>query len=85
MSDPKVSDIVAQAVGMKFQEWAAEHPALASVIDQIRLTDQAAESLRGSPAYRQAVEAYYRDRSELSFLTELLELVGPIVGAILGA
>lgn len=52
MSPETVSALVAAAVGQQFDTWAAEHPSLAAVIDRIRLTDHAVESLRQTPAYR---------------------------------
>lgn len=85
MSPETVSALVAAAVGQQFDTWAAEHPSLAAVIDRIRLTDHAVESLRQTPAYRQAIEAYHRDRNQLVFLTRLAELAGPVLLGILGA
>jgi hypothetical protein len=84
MANEKINEIVAAAVGRKFEEWAMEHPSLAAVIDRIRLTDQAAQSLRSTEGYRHAVEAYHRDSSELNLLTQLVELVGPILVSIVG-
>ncbi len=84
MTEEKVNELVAAAVGKKFEEWAAEHPSLAAVIDRIRLTEHAVASLRQSEQYRQAVAAYHRDRNELGFLSELAELIGPVLQALLG-
>jgi hypothetical protein len=84
MTEAKINEIVAAAVGGTFDEWAAEHPSLAAVIDRIRLTDQTVESLRSTDGYRQAIAAYHRDQNELSLLGELAELAGPILRGILG-
>ena len=83
MADEMVQQIVVRAVQQAYDAWAAEHPSLAAVIDRISLTEQAVESLRGSEQYSQAVAGYYRSQSELEFLNKLIDLAGPIVGAIL--
>ncbi len=44
MSDPRVEAAVATAVAQAFDAWAAEHPTLASVIDRLAMSEQAAES-----------------------------------------
>ena len=98
MTQEKINEIVAAAVGKSFDAWAAEHPSLAAVIDRIRLTEQTVESLRDSDAYRQvvgdldkaietyrqAIAGYHRDRSDLNLLTQLADLAGPILTGILG-
>jgi len=85
VSPKTVNALVAAAVGQRFDAWTAEHPSLAAVIDRISLTDRTVESLRQTPAYRQAVDAYHRDHNQLTFLTRLTELAGPILLGILGA
>ena len=84
MSEEKINQLVASAVGGEFQQWAIKHPSLAAVIDRIRLTEQAVESLRKSDEYRQAIAAYHRDQNELSLLGQLAELAGGILHDILG-
>ena len=79
-----VNNIVSQAVGRRYDEWAAEHPSLAGVIDRMELSLQTAERLRETPAYWEAVNAYHQSRSELALLNRLLELAGPILRGILG-
>jgi len=82
--DNPVNDIVSRAVGQRYDEWALEHPSLASVIDRMELSLQAAERLRETPAYWQAVNEYHQSRSELALLTRLLDLAGPVLRGILG-
>ena len=82
--DNPVNDIVSRAVGRRYDEWAAEHPSLASVIDPVELSQQTAERLRETPAYWQAVNEYPHSRNELALLSRLLDLAGPILKTILG-
>ncbi len=84
MDDERIKEIVAAAVERRFDQWADEHPSLASVIDRIRLTDRAVESLRQSDQYRRAIEAYHRDLNDMNLLTQLVDLAGPILAGILG-
>ncbi len=84
MNDKKVTELVAAAVGEKFDEWALRHPSLAAVIDRISLTERTVESLRDSAEYRDAVAAYHRDMNELGFLARVADLAGPILHAVLG-
>ncbi len=83
MADETLNRLVEQAVGQSFALWAVEHPSLAAVIDRLELTTQTAESLRAAPAYRQAVEDYYRDRNEQGLLNQLAQFAGPILLGIL--
>jgi len=82
--DNYVNDIVSRAVGQQYEQWAAEHPSLASVIDHVELSQQTAERLRETPAYWQAVNEYHTSRNELTLLNRLLELAGPVLRGILG-
>jgi len=84
MTNEKINELLADAVGKEFDDWAAEHPTLAAVIDRVRLTEQTIESLRDTEGYRQAIAAYHRDQSELNLLAGLAELAGPILRGILG-
>jgi len=79
----RIRELVAQAVGRRFDEWAAEHPSLAAVIDRVTLTDRAAESLRATDGYRKAVAGYYRARSEQELLADLTGLAGDVLTTIL--
>jgi len=83
MTDPTVRDAVAQAVGEAYDHWALEHPSLAAVIDRIRVTERAAESLRRSRAFAEAVEAYHQSRGKLDLASRLLDLAEPVVLALL--
>ncbi len=75
--------LVIRAVQQAYDAWAAGHPTLASVIDRIELTQQAAESLRETQAYRDAVAAFHAGRGELNLLNRLVDLATPIVNSIL--
>ncbi|MCL2700651.1 MAG: hypothetical protein FWE88_03030 [Phycisphaerae bacterium] len=81
--DNQLNDIVSRAVGQRYDEWATQHPSLASVIDHVELSQQTAERLRETPAYWQAVNEYHTSRNELNFLTRLLDLAGPVLRDIL--
>lgn len=85
MNSQKINELVASAVGQSFDAWAAQHPTLAAVIDHVTLTDRTVESLRTSPEYQSAIEAYHRDANELRFLSQLVELVQPILLGLLAA
>jgi hypothetical protein len=84
---PAPNDALRQAVEkaaeQAYWDWAAAHPSLATVIDQIAVTQQTASRLRETAEYRQAVAAYHDSRNELNLLNRLLDLVGPIVASIL--
>jgi len=82
--DSPIHDIVSRAVGQRYEEWAAEHPSLASVIDHVELSQQTAERLRETPAYWQAVNEFHTSRNELIFLNRLLDLTAPVLRGILG-
>ena len=84
MTEKLVQQTVSGAVGRAYDDWAAEHPSLAAVIDRIALTEQVVESLRDSEEYREAIAAYQRGLSETDLLSRLAELAGPIVTAALG-
>ena len=84
MPNDIVRELVVRAVQQAFDAWAIEHPSLSGVIDRIELTQQAAESLRNSEAYRAAVEAYHRSRGELDLLNRLLDLAAPAIAGIVG-
>lgn len=83
----KTNDIVQNAVQkateQAYWDWAAAHPNLAAVIDQIVLTERAAESLRDSREYHLAVAAFHQSRNELDLFNQLLKFAGPIINSIL--
>mgnify|MGYP001114251023 CR=1 FL=1 len=83
MTDKNVEQAVAQAVQRAYDQWAAEHPSLARVIDRVSVTERTVESLRDSDGYRQAVAAYHRSRNELELIHRLSELAAPLVTNIL--
>jgi len=84
MTDERVKEIVSQAVGQAFEQWAGAHPSLAAVIDRMMVTSRVVESLRDSEEYRSAIAAYRRRRAEADVLTRLTELATPLLTAILG-
>ncbi len=84
MTDEKINEMVADAVGKEFEKWGVEHPSLAAMIDRVRLTERTVESLRDTDGYRQAIAAYHRDQNGLNLLAGLAELAGPILRRILG-
>lgn len=83
MANEFIEQAVVRAVQRAYDAWAAEHPNLAAVIDRISLTQQAAQSLRDSDEYRQAVAAYHQGMAESELLNKLFDLAGPIVTALL--
>jgi ferric-dicitrate binding protein FerR (iron transport regulator) len=82
MNDP-VQQAVEQAVGRAFDAWAAEHPSLAAVIDRIALTERSVASLRETDAYRAAVAAYHRDRSQAELVSRLTDAAAGVLGRLL--
>lgn len=83
MASEPIEQLVVRAVKQAYDAWAAEHPGLAAVIDRIALTAQAAQSLRASADYRQAVADYHRGLAEVDLLNRLLDLAGPIIAGLL--
>jgi len=81
--EKEVQNAVAKATQQAYWDWAAAHPSLAAVIDQITLTDRAVERLRTTTEYHQAVAAYYEGRNELDLLNQLVALAGPILQSLL--
>jgi len=79
MSDEEVRQAVQDAVGEAFDNWATEHPTLASAIDRMSLTDELAKSVRDSDEYRDAVDAYHRGLSQSVFASELLEIAREVL------
>ena len=83
MASELIEQLVVRAVQQSYDLWAAEHPNLAAVIDRIALTQQAAQSLRASEDYRNAVADYHRGLAEADLLNRLIDLAGPIVTGLL--
>ena len=83
MTDDTVQQIVSKAVQQAYEDWAAEHPGLAGVIDGIVLTQRTVESLRDSEQYRDAMEEYQQARIESNLFNRILTLAGPILQTIL--
>jgi hypothetical protein len=83
MSDTRIATLVEQAVGKRFDQWAAGHPSLAAVIDRVVLVEQAAQSLRATDTYRQAVDAYRQARGKQQLIEELTTLAGAVLETIL--
>jgi hypothetical protein len=83
MTDDTVQQTVARSVRQAYDAWALEHPSLAEVIDRITLQDRVVELLRDTEEYRQAVASYQRGMTETDLLNRLMELVSPILAAVL--
>jgi len=83
VQNPKTSELVAEAVQQAFDDWAGEHPTLASVISRTNLTIQTVSRLRESDEYRRALEDYHRSGDETGLLNRLVDLAGPILTTLL--
>lgn len=83
MASEVIEQLVVRAVQQAYDAWAAQHPSLAAVIDRIALTQQAAQSLRNSEDYRNAVADFHAGLAEADLLNRLLDLAGPIVTGLL--
>ncbi|MGA2265395.1 MAG: hypothetical protein ABSH10_03080 [Phycisphaerae bacterium] len=83
MANEIVEQAVASAVQQSYDAWAAQHPGLAAVIDRIALTSQAAQSLRDSAEYKQAVADFQQGMTEANLLSRLMDLAEPILAGIL--
>jgi hypothetical protein len=83
MANELIEQAVARAVQQTYDAWAAQHPSLAAVIDRIALTTQAAQSIRDSAEYKQAVADFHQGLAETDLLNRLLDLAGPILAGIL--
>ncbi len=84
MNDNVVPETLARAVGQAYEEWSVEHPSLAAVIDRTRLSGMAVDRLRETAEFRRAVASYYRNRSEVELLDQLLSLAGGAIRAVVG-
>ena len=80
MTNEIVEQCVIRAVGRAYSDWAVEHPSLARVIDRIAVTQRVSESLRETPEFQSAVDAFGSARSELDLLNRLTELAAPLWG-----
>jgi hypothetical protein len=80
----RIEQAVEQATEWAWENWSLEHPSLARVIDRTQLTDRTAASLRRSPEFRQAVEAYHRAGAELELMTRLSELATAALRRVMG-
>lgn len=83
MTNDPIQSAVEQAVERAYADWAAEHPGLSAVIDRIKLVEHTAASLRTSPQFAQAVEAYHQARCEQALLGRLIDLAGPILRQVI--
>lgn len=83
MASEQIRQAVVKAVEMAYEAWAVEHPSLAQAIDRISLCERVVESLRQTRQYQQALEAYSRGRDEAQLVSELTQLIEPILGAML--
>jgi hypothetical protein len=84
MASEFVEQVISRAVQQAYDDWAAEHPSLAAVIDHIAVVERAATSLRRTDGYRAAVAAYHDSRNELDLIDKLAELATPIIRSVLG-
>ncbi|MCD4823577.1 MAG: hypothetical protein K8S55_03150 [Phycisphaerae bacterium] len=83
MPNEIVKNAVNKATRQAYDDWAVAHPSLAAVIDQVSITERAAESLRNSAQYKQAVAAYHQSRNEADLLNQLANIAGPVIQSIL--
>jgi hypothetical protein len=83
MTEQKINELAVRAVQRAFDDWAAEHPAMADVIDRITLTQRTVESLRNSDAYKQAMAGFSYESLEAQLLSRLVNLAGPVVRSLL--
>lgn len=83
MTDQRVRELVEQAVSDRYGAWAGRHPSLASVIDRMTVVEQAAQSIRATPAYAEAVAQYHQAGGEQELLGRLLGLAETVVATIL--
>jgi DNA-binding GntR family transcriptional regulator len=83
MPNERIEQLTVRAVQQAYDAWAAEHPNLAGVIDRITVTEQTAQSLRASADYRQAVADFHRGMAEADLLNHLIDLVSPLLTALL--
>ncbi len=83
MPNETVRQAVETVTEQAYWDWAAAHPSLAAVIDQMIVTHQTASRLRETPEFHQAIAAYHASRNELDLVNRLSELAGPIVRSLL--
>ncbi len=81
--EAEVQQLVEAVVGGKYDEWAVQHPSLASVINRIAVINQTVESMRDTEEYKAAVAEYVQGRIEVDFINKIIDLAGPIITKLL--
>jgi hypothetical protein len=67
-------DLVAQRVGVRWEQWATAHPHLARVIDRTRLVEAAVDSLRADPHFADALRQADLDETQLAAAARVVDL-----------
>ncbi len=77
-------DLLAERLGLQWDQFSREHPALAASIDRVQLVESAVDRLSDDPQYRRAMELAGVDETELAAGSELRSIVDVWVRRMLG-
>jgi len=84
METKSLRELVSTAVEQRWEDWAKEHPHLASAVDRVRLVETVLAEARTDPAVRQALLHAGRDGGALTAAAEVVGWVERAVGTVLG-
>lgn len=79
-----LQEIVAERVGMRWEQFAAEHPNLAAAVERVRLIEHGVRQIERQEVYRQAMEAAGRDEAVLAAAARLVQAIDTWVGRTIG-
>ncbi|MEX2672519.1 MAG: hypothetical protein WD294_10455 [Phycisphaeraceae bacterium] len=79
-----LQEIVADRIGMRWEQFASEHPNLSAAIERVRLIENGVRQLEREPAYREAMEAAGRDEAVLAASARLVGEIDKWVVRALG-
>lgn len=83
MQTKNLRELVSGALEQRWEQWAKEHPCLASAVDRVRLVEMAVAEARKDPVVRQALLEAERNSGVLAAAGGVVELVGKVVGKLL--
>lgn len=77
-------EMIAERVGVRWEQFASEHPNLAAAIERTRLVETGVRQLERDPAYQRAMEAAGRDEAVLAAAARLVGEVDKWVARTMG-
>ena len=84
MEAKNLRGLVEGVVGQRWEQWAKEHPHLASAVDRVRLVETVVAEARKEPSVRQALLEAERKGGVLTAAGGVVEFVEKVVRGVLG-